>query len=178
MAENGQCTLNPPITPDGNMLSSTYADLGRTSDSQRADEVGHYGLAGFRCQDMVRPPKPPSQDVADVPQESRSQLASVDFFIVHTVWFEVLFAFIVLTHDRRRVVHFNVTTHPTDEWTAQQMLEAFPFDTAPRYLLRDRDRIYDQEFRNPSRGNEYPRSTQRSALSLATSLRRHRLDSP
>ena len=55
--------------------------------------------------------------------------------------------FIVLAHDRRRVVHFNVTAHPTAEWTAQQMLEAFPFDTAPKYLLRDRDRIYGQEFR-------------------------------
>src|SRR5215467_10004764 len=76
-----------------------------------------------------------------------SQLASADFFTVHTVWFEVLFVFIVLTHDRRRVVHFNVTAHPTAEWTAQQMLEAFPFDTAPRYLLRDRDRIYGQDFR-------------------------------
>jgi len=63
---------------------------------------------------------------------------------VHTVWFEILFVFIVLAHDRRRIVHFNVTAHPTAEWTAQQMLEAFPFDTAPRYLLRDRDRIYDR----------------------------------
>jgi transposase InsO family protein len=67
---------------------------------------------------------------------------------VYTVWFEILFVFIVLAHDRRRVVHFNVTAHPTAEWTAQQMLEAFPFDTAPKYLLRDRDRIYGQEFRD------------------------------
>jgi len=67
---------------------------------------------------------------------------------VYTVWFETLFVFIVLAHDRRRIVHFNVTAHPTAEWTAQQMLEAFPFDTAPRYLLRDRDRIYGQEFRD------------------------------
>ena len=77
-----------------------------------------------------------------------SQLASVDFFTVHTVWFEILFVFIVLAHDRRRVVHFNFTAYPTAEWTAQQMLEAFPFNTAPTYLLRDRDRIYGQEFRN------------------------------
>ena len=55
--------------------------------------------------------------------------------------------FVVLAHDRRRVVHFNVTAHPTAEWTAQQMLEAFPFDGAPKYLLRDRDRIYGHEFR-------------------------------
>ena len=77
-----------------------------------------------------------------------SQLASVDFFTVHTVWFEILFVFIVLAHDRRRIMHFNVTAHPTAEWTAQQMLEAFPFDTAPRYLLQDRDRTYGQELRD------------------------------
>jgi hypothetical protein len=70
-----------------------------------------------------------------------------NFFTVHTIWFEILFVFVVLTRDRRRVVHFNVTDHPTAEWTAQQMLEAFPFDAAPKYLLRDRDRIYGQEFR-------------------------------
>jgi putative transposase len=97
---------------------------------------------------MVRHPKPPSQTWRTFLDNHVSQLASVDFFTVHTVWFEILFVFIVLAHDRRRVVHFNVTAHPTAEWTAQQMLEAFPFDTAPRYLLRDRDRIYGQEFRD------------------------------
>jgi putative transposase len=53
----------------------------------------------------------------------------------------VLFVFIVLAHDRRRIVHFNVTEHPTAQWTAQQLVEAFPFDSAPRYLIRDRDGI-------------------------------------
>ena len=52
----------------------------------------------------------------------------------------------MLVHDRRRVVHFNVTAHPTAEWAAQQIVEAFPFDSAPKYLLRDRDRIYGHEF--------------------------------
>jgi len=97
---------------------------------------------------MVRGPKPPSQTWRTFLDNHVSQLASVDFFTVHTVWFETLFVFIVLAHDRRRIVHFNVTAHPTAEWTAQQMLEAFPFDTAPRYLLRDRDRIYGQVFRD------------------------------
>src|SRR5258705_2195276 len=96
---------------------------------------------------MVRNRKPPSQTWRTFLDNHVAQLASVDFFTVHTVWFEILFVFIVLAHDRRRVVHFNVTAHPTAKWTAQQMLEAFPFD-APRYLLRDRDRIYGQEFRN------------------------------
>jgi len=65
-----------------------------------------------------------------------SQLVSIDFFTVHTVWFEILFVLVVLAHERRRVVHFNVTAHPTAEWTAQQIVEAFPFDSAPKYLLR------------------------------------------
>jgi hypothetical protein len=65
---------------------------------------------------------------------------------VPTATFRVLFVFIVLSHERRRIVHFNVTEHPSAEWTAQQMVDAFPWDTAPRYLLRDRDQIYGGYF--------------------------------
>jgi len=64
----------------------------------------------------------------------------------------VLFVFVVLAHERRRVLHFNVTHHPTAEWTAQQIIEAFPDDTAPRYLLRDRDGVYGRHFRNRVQG--------------------------
>src|ERR1700730_3171474 len=96
---------------------------------------------------MVRSRKPPSQTWRTFLNNHISQLASIDFFTIHTVWFEILFVFIVLAHDRRRIVHFNVTAHPTAQWIAQQMLEAFPFDTAPKYLLRDPDGIYGQEFR-------------------------------
>jgi putative transposase len=86
-------------------------------------------------------------NLANVPDQSCSQLASTDFFTVHTISFEVLFVFVVLAHERRRVLHFNVTPHPTAEWTAQQIVEAFPIDSVPKYLLRDRDRISDDEFR-------------------------------
>src|SRR5690349_13306053 len=72
-------------------------------------------------------------------------LVSVDFFTVPTIRFQVLYVFLVLAHERRRVVHFNVTAHPTAEWTAQQLREAFPFDQTPRYLLRDRDKIFGDE---------------------------------
>ena len=68
-------------------------------------------------------------------------LVAIDFLVVPTATFEVLFVFVVLAHDRRRIVHFNVTAHPTAQWTAQQIVEAFPFDTAPQYLLRDGDGI-------------------------------------
>lgn len=61
--------------------------------------------------------------------------------------FQVLYVFLVLLHERRRIIHFNVTAHPTAEWTAQQLREAFPFDQIPRYLLRDRDSIFGGEFR-------------------------------
>ena len=72
-------------------------------------------------------------------------LQAIDFFVVPTVKFRVLFVFIVLAHGRRRILHFNVTEHPMAQWTAQQLVEAFPFDTAPRYLLRDGDGIYKSE---------------------------------
>src|SRR5262249_40634435 len=96
---------------------------------------------------MVRHLKPPSQTWRTFLANHVSQLVSIDFFTVHTVWFEILFVFVVLAHHRRRVVHFNVTAHPTAEWTAHQIVEAFPFDSSPKYLLRDRDRIYGTEFR-------------------------------
>ena len=63
-----------------------------------------------------------------------------------TATFRILFVFVALSHQRRRVVHFGVTEHPTQEWTMQQMREAFPWDQAPRYVLRDRDTIYGRDF--------------------------------
>jgi putative transposase len=74
-------------------------------------------------------------------------LVALDFFVVPTVTFRVLFVLVILAHERRRVVHFNVTEHPTAAWTTQQVVEACPWDEAPRYLLRDRDRIYAATFR-------------------------------
>jgi hypothetical protein len=67
------------------------------------------------------------------------QSASMDFFTVPTATFRVLFALVILSHDRRRVVHLNVTAHPTAAWTRQQIREAFPDQSAPAYLVRDRD---------------------------------------
>jgi putative transposase len=75
-------------------------------------------------------------------------LVSLDFFTVPTARLRVLFVLVVLAHHRRRVVHFNVTEHPTARWTAQQIVDAFPDDSAPSYLLRDRDQVYGQQFRH------------------------------
>lgn len=72
----------------------------------------------------------------------------MDFFTVPIATFRILYVFVVLRHDRRQFVHCNVTEHPTAQWTAQQVVEALPFDTTPRYLLRDRDAIYGSKFRS------------------------------
>ena len=96
---------------------------------------------------MVRSRKPPSQTWRTFLENHAKQLVSIDFFTVPTIRFQVLYVFLVLAHDRRRTLHFNVTAHPTAGWTGQQLREAFPFDQPPRYLLRDRDAIFGEEFR-------------------------------
>ena len=100
--------------------------------------VGHY---------MVRRRPPPSQTWRTFLTNHVSQLVSVDFFVVPTFTFRVLFVFVVLAHDRRQILHVHVTGHPTAAWTAQQIRNAFPWDTAPRFLLRDRDGTYGDECR-------------------------------
>lgn len=78
--------------------------------------------------------KPPSQSWRTFLDNHLKTMVSVDFFVVPTNRFQILYVFLVLAHERRRIVHFAVTAHPTAEWTAQQMREAFPWDTVPRYL--------------------------------------------
>ena len=100
---------------------------------------------------MVRCRKPPSQTWRTFLDNHTKQLVSIDFFTVPTLRFQVLYVFLVMAHDRRRILHFNVTAHPTAEWTGQQLREAFPFDQPPRYLLRDRDAIFGDAFRGQVR---------------------------
>jgi transposase InsO family protein len=95
----------------------------------------------------VRPQRPPSPSWKTFLTHHVQELVSLDFFTVPTVTYKVLFVLVILAHKRRRVVHFNITEHPTTQWTVQQVVEAFPWDEAPRYLLRDRDRIYSTAFR-------------------------------
>jgi len=94
---------------------------------------------------MVRHRKPPSQTWRTFLKNHMQDLVSADFFVVPTITFRLLFVFVILSHDRRRPIHFAVTANPTAEWTARQLLEAFPWDSAPRYLLRDRDGIYGEK---------------------------------
>ena len=91
-------------------------------------------------------PKPPSQTWRTFLKNHMSDTFAIDFFTVPTATFKVLYVFIVICHERRRVVHFNVTRHPTAAWTARQIVEACPWDTAPKYLIRDNDSIYGKRF--------------------------------
>ena len=111
-------------------------------------------------------------------------LVAADFFVVPTATFRLLFVFVILSHDRRRPVHFAVTRHPTAEWTARQLLQAFTWDSAPRLLVRDRDSNYGKVFRETAAelGIEEvlcaPRSPWQNAYAerLIGSIRRECLD--
>jgi putative transposase len=94
-----------------------------------------------------RAQQPPSQTWRTFLDNHVGSLASIDFFTVPTATFRILYVFFVLAHDRRRVLHFNVTEHPSAVWTAQQVVEAFPEDSAPGFMVRDRDGIYGDQFR-------------------------------
>ena len=86
--------------------------------------------------------RPPSQTWRTFLRNHLRATAACDFFVIPTATFRLLFCFVILSHDRRRILHFNVTAHPTAEWTTQQTVEAFPAEgSEPRYLLRDRDSI-------------------------------------
>jgi putative transposase len=99
----------------------------------------------------ARPCKPSSPTWKAFLNNHVKDIVACDFFTVPTATCRVLFVFIMLAHERRRIVHFNITEHPTAQWTAQQIVEAFPWDTAPRYLLRDRDAIYGEHFQQRSK---------------------------
>ena len=90
---------------------------------------------------------PPSQTWQTFLKNHMKNMISIDFFTVPTATFRILFVLVILSHRRRQIVHFNVTTNPSTRWTAQQIIEAFPWDTASKYLLRDRDLIYGVYFR-------------------------------
>jgi transposase InsO family protein len=93
-------------------------------------------------------PKVPSPTWRAFLQNHMTDMAAVDMFVVATATFRLLYAVIVLGHDRRKIIHFDITAHPTQHWLARQITEAFPWDTAPRYLLRDRDASYGKSFRD------------------------------
>src|SRR2546426_2054198 len=113
-------------------------------------ELGKLGIAVSErtvSRLLRRRRRPPSQTWRTFLTNHVTSLVSMDFFTVPTLTGRVLFVLVLLTHHRRRIVHLTITEHPTAAWTAQQITDAFPDDTAPRWLLRDRDAIYGDRFR-------------------------------
>jgi transposase InsO family protein len=101
-------------------------------------EVAQSSVAKY----MVKRRAPPSQGWRTFLHNHAPDIAAMDLFVVPTIGFDLLYAFIIVRLDRRELVWISVTTHPTAEWVARQIVQAFPWDEAPRYLIRDRDRIY------------------------------------
>src|SRR5450755_1473026 len=129
---------------------------------------------GERSVSRFMPPKPRtphSQTWRTFLDNHVGSLASIDFFTVPTATFRVLYVFFVLAHDRRRLLHFNVTEHPSAAWTAQQIVEAFPENSAPKYLVRDRDGIYGEKFHGRVDGMGRA-GAHSAAIALAEFLRR------
>jgi transposase InsO family protein len=101
-------------------------------------EVAQSSVAKY----MVKRRVPPSQGWRTFLRNHAQDIAAMDLFVVPTIGFDLLYAFVIVRLDRRKLVWINVTAHPTAEWVARQIAEAFPWNVAPRYMIRDRDRIY------------------------------------
>jgi len=109
---------------------------------------------------MIRRRRPPSQNWRTFLRNHAEAIAAIDLCVVPTAHFERLFAFIIIGHGRRRLLWFAVTRHPTAEWLAQQIVEAFPWETAPTYLVRDNDGAYGPVFKRRVRAMGISRKRQ------------------
>ncbi len=94
---------------------------------------------------MVKRRGRPTQNWKTFLRNHLHETAAIDFLAIPTIFFKNIYVFVVLSLDRRKVVHINVTQHPTAERTSMQLLQAFPFETEPRYIVRDRDKIYGEK---------------------------------
>jgi transposase InsO family protein len=101
-------------------------------------EVAQSSVAKY----MIKRRGPPSQGWRTFLRNHAEDIAAMDLFVVPTIGFDLLYAYIIVRLDRRELIWISVTTHPTAEWVARQITEAFPWNEAPRYMIRDRDRIY------------------------------------
>ena len=178
----------PPVTPEIRALVARMAAANPLWGAPRIHgELLKVGMnVAERTVSRLMPKRrpAPSQTWRTFLTNHVRDLVSIDFFTVPTAHWRVLFFLVVLAHHRRRVLHFNVTEHPTAAWTAQQIVEAFPDDTAPAYLLRDRDTIYGHAFRQRVKGMQIreiltaPRSPWQNPFAerLIGSVRRECLD--
>lgn len=140
----------PRIDPEIRELIRTMSRGNPTWGTPRIiGELAKLGITVCKAsvdQYRMRRKGPPSPTWRSFLYNEAKGMAGIDFFTVPTATFRVLYVFIVLMHERRRVVHFNVTENPTANWAAQQIVEAFPWDTAPKHLLRDNDCIFSEHF--------------------------------
>ena len=140
----------PPIDAEIRTLIRRMARENPTWGAPRIH--GELLMLGFEVSEatvsryMPRRRKPPSQSWRAFLRNHTQDLVSIDFFVVPTATFRILYVFLVLEHERRRIVHFNVTEGPSAQWTGQQLVNAFPYDSAPKYVIRDRDKIYGADF--------------------------------
>ncbi len=143
----GRPKVDPEVIELIRRMSRDNATWGAPRIQSELALLGHEIAESTVAKYMVRHPKEPSQTWRTFLANHMSVAAACDFFVVPTLIFKPLYCFVVLSHDRRMIVHVNVTRHPTDEWTAQQIVEAFPGDgSEPRYIHRDRDSIYGRMF--------------------------------
>jgi putative transposase len=140
----------PHVDPEIRTLIRRMCDENVTWGAPRVQAelalLGHDVSQATVAKYMKRRAGPPSQTWRTFLKNHMPETAAIDFFVVPTVTFRLLYGFVVLRHERREIVHFAVTANPTAAWTARQVTEAFPWDEAPRYLLRNRDGIYGREF--------------------------------
>jgi transposase InsO family protein len=133
---------------------------------------------------MIKRPRRPGQSWTTFLRNHADGIAAADLFVVPTIGFKLLYGLVILDHGRRRLIHHAVTAHPTAEWIAQQIVEAFPWDQAPEYLLRDRDSVYGEVVKRRLRGlgirdrPTAPRSPKQNAYveRLIGSIRRECID--
>src|ERR1700704_2441860 len=122
--------------------------MSRTRFGERHASTANCSSSGLRSRSRASPSTwsndggPPSQGWRTFLRNHAPDIAAMDLFLVPTIGFDLLYAFVIVRLDRRDLVWINVTANPTAEWVARQITEAFPWDEAPRYLIRDRDRIY------------------------------------
>ena len=142
----------PSIAKEIQELIRTMSSMNITWGSPRiVGELAKLGIEISKCaveKYMVRSRKPPSQGWRAFLKNHASEIVSIDFLVVPTVRFNILYVMVFLSIERRRILHFNVSAHPTATWAGQQVAEAFPWDSVPRFLLRDRDGIYGERFRS------------------------------
>jgi len=152
-------------------MSLANPHWGAPRHSWRIDETWYARLASNSREVYGPAPEATFTNVADLSEEPYAGLGLCRFLCGATITFRLLLVFVILSHDRRRPIHFAVTANPTAEWDGPATPEAFPWDSAPRYLLRDRDGIYGRESPRSDGVAGPSRSPRGSEITLAESLR-------